>query len=700
MPKHSAPLLFRLAALAAGVLVLALLSWAGRWALAQDESPRVGRTLPRFEGTLLHGGRAGTELLQSKRGVIFVFATTDRQVERQAAIMASLIPEANAANVQLLGISRDRQLASALRFASTHGLDFPILIDADGGISRKLKLAPGDAGVLVVDAEGFLIYGWGGVEGDADRMAEYRESELRRILHFEQAADAVLPELGIAPAAPPFTVRSLGGDSLTLEELGGKVVVLVFFLPSCPHCHDALAYLDRLVRELEHPDLRIVAVSRSNRRYVIEEMAETLDLKLALYTDPGGTAARDYAHRLSVPDTLVIDREGRVVMRQRGSGGRIYALLGMQVRQALGVPNPIVLDKNGYSGGEFCAVCHAGERTTWQLTNHAHAFETLIEHGEERNAECLPCHTVGWGEPGGFGAASRYAHLEGVQCENCHGRGGPHQSPQFAEVSLEKTCAGCHTPEHSLRFNFAERLPLISHSANVRFAALSLEERKKLLKEKDLRERSLFETADYVGSETCQTCHAKEHALWSESAHATALQTLESSKEAENSECQSCHTTGFGEPSGWPASSALEGVGCESCHGPGGRHAEDGARDGILRLTEKCETCVLLQICGSCHDEANDPGFEFELMDKLELIRHGFREPRLTVGHGPRAAADHPPSLAFGSLRAVASGDGLRAAPRHTSSRSVAPGDGLRDAPRYPHSRAFAHGDGLGVGAR
>ena len=95
-----------------------------------------------------------------------------------------------------------------------------------------------------------------------------------------------------------------------------------------------------------------------------------------------------------------------------------------------------------------------------------------------------------------------------------------------------------------------------------------------------------------------------------------------------------------------------------------------GARDEILRLTEKCETCVLLQICGSCHDEANDPGFEFELMDKLELIRHGFRSqaglvgPGTTVGPGPRAAAGHPPSLASGSLRALAFGEGLRQAER------------------------------------
>jgi hypothetical protein len=36
---------------------------------------------------------------------------------------------------------------------------------------------------------------------------------------------------------------------------------------------------------------------------------------------------------------------------------------------------------------------------------------------------------------------------------------------------------------------------------------------------------------------------------------------------------------------------------------------------------------VILQICGSCHDEANDPGFEFEVEAKIEAQRHGTIEP-------------------------------------------------------------------------
>jgi hypothetical protein len=56
--------------------------------------------------------------------------------------------------------------------------------------------------------------------------------------------------------------------------------------------------------------------------------------------------------------------------------------------------------------------------------------------------------------------------------------------------------------------------------------------------------------------------------------------------------------------------------------------AEGAARIGtIVSLADKCDSCVILQICGACHDDANDPGFEFEVKDKIEKQRHGTLEP-------------------------------------------------------------------------
>jgi len=291
-----------------------------------------------------------------------------------------------------------------------------------------------------------------------------------------------------------------------------------------------------------------------------------------------------------------------------------------------------VLSKQGYTGQDACGICHTSQHDTWSLTNHARAFETLVAHGQERNAECLACHTVGFGEKGGYDVATAPEHLRGVQCENCHGRGGPHESPDFAKAGYEPACAKCHTEKHSLRFSFADRLPLISHAANTQLASLSLEQRRTLIVERDKRQRQLFEKAEFVGSEKCAQCHADEHARWSKSPHANAFATLEKAKggaKHEDADCQKCHTTGFGETGGFPAGGkTLQGVGCESCHGPASRHVAEGAeRKGtVFALTDKCDDCVILQICGSCHDDANDPGFEFEVQEKIDLIRHGFRD--------------------------------------------------------------------------
>jgi len=47
-----------------------------------------------------------------------------------------------------------------------------------------------------------------------------------------------------------------------------------------------------------------------------------------------------------------------------------------------------------------------------------------------------------------------------------------------------------------------------------------------------------------------------------------------------------------------------------------------------------------LQICGGCHDQANDPEFEFAVKDKIERQRHGTIEASAT--RAGKSAAQGP----------------------------------------------------------
>jgi len=121
----------------------------------------------------------------------------------------------------------------------------------------------------------------------------------------------------------------------------------------------------------------------------------------------------------------------------------------------------------------------------------------------------------------------------------------------------------------------------------------------------------------YVGSKKCKTCHNAEkngaqYKLWESKKHSKAYETLKSEngkKKAEklgvkdyltNEECTSCHAPGFGKKNVDKSFSHEEGVGCETCHGPGSEYKtmkvmkdrKLSLAAGLIVPDEKtCKTC-------------------------------------------------------------------------------------------------------------
>jgi len=108
-----------------------------------------------------------------------------------------------------------------------------------------------------------------------------------------------------------------------------------------------------------------------------------------------------------------------------------------------------------YLGAKTCSGCHRSTHTDWSATIHATALESLEAIGQGKNAACLPCHTVGFGEEGGFVSRTTTNALAGVGCESCHGAGGDHldNDPRdptyFPTIDIKSAvCGKCHTGDH------------------------------------------------------------------------------------------------------------------------------------------------------------------------------------------------------------------------------------------------------------
>lgn len=108
-----------------------------------------------------------------------------------------------------------------------------------------------------------------------------------------------------------------------------------------------------------------------------------------------------------------------------------------------------------YGGSDKCIECHGAIQTTVSRTPHSQALNALRNVGQDRNPSCLPCHTVGYGLPGGFTSASATPQLGGVGCESCHGPAANHAANENDPIARPRVdasaavCGGCHnTPEY------------------------------------------------------------------------------------------------------------------------------------------------------------------------------------------------------------------------------------------------------------
>ncbi len=117
------------------------------------------------------------------------------------------------------------------------------------------------------------------------------------------------------------------------------------------------------------------------------------------------------------------------------------------------------------AGSAACAACHQQEQMIWSGSRHAHAWATLQAKGFHVDSYCQQCHTVGFGQPGGFVSAGRTPERGNVGCESCHGPSTAHVADPKKRTPwiAADQCIRCHDAENSPLFKSDEYWPRIVH---------------------------------------------------------------------------------------------------------------------------------------------------------------------------------------------------------------------------------------------
>ncbi len=114
---------------------------------------------------------------------------------------------------------------------------------------------------------------------------------------------------------PAFALPDLKGERVSLEELRGKVVLVVFWATWCPPCVAEVPVLNELWETYRDVGLEIVAIAVDPRESA-EKIAKFADQRGVRYTVLLGTRETGRRYRIQgIPTSFLVGRDGEQLQR-------------------------------------------------------------------------------------------------------------------------------------------------------------------------------------------------------------------------------------------------------------------------------------------------------------------------------------------------------------------------------------------------
>lgn len=116
-----------------------------------------------------------------------------------------------------------------------------------------------------------------------------------------------------APDAPALTFTTISGESVSLQQLRGRVVLVNFWATTCNYCRDEMPGLVRAWRRYHPSGLELIAVAMPyDRPDWVLAYAQGAGLPFHVALDYLGDATRAFGGIPGTPTAFIIGRDGKL----------------------------------------------------------------------------------------------------------------------------------------------------------------------------------------------------------------------------------------------------------------------------------------------------------------------------------------------------------------------------------------------------
>ena len=182
--------------------------------------------------------------------------------------------------------------------------------EASVEFEAALKIQPGKSECLYADG---IALSHLKQDGDAkERFEQYLKVAKPNDVNYTRAQRfADHPEFARARVAPNFRLTTLDGQTITLESLTGKVVLIDFWATWCGPCREALPHVKEIARKFQGQPFVVVSISMDRDEAKWKDFVGQNDMTWMQYRDGyfTGPIATMFDVK-AIPATFTIDADG------------------------------------------------------------------------------------------------------------------------------------------------------------------------------------------------------------------------------------------------------------------------------------------------------------------------------------------------------------------------------------------------------
>ncbi|MEE9524839.1 MAG: TlpA disulfide reductase family protein [Thermodesulfovibrionales bacterium] len=134
--------------------------------------------------------------------------------------------------------------------------------------------------------------------------------------------------------APPFTLKDIDGNTVSLSDYRGKIVIIDFWATWCHECEDSSPELDRVYRKYRDRGVIFLGISLDEGGDAIELVRKFI--KKFNITFPILMGDRKLANAYyikGIPTTYVLDKDHNITARFEGALAMLGALISEEIEK-------------------------------------------------------------------------------------------------------------------------------------------------------------------------------------------------------------------------------------------------------------------------------------------------------------------------------------------------------------------------------